>query len=35
MKFRANNNWDFNFGDTGADTQKLEVLILVLLQVLI
>jgi hypothetical protein len=19
MKFRANNNWDFNFGDTGAD----------------
>jgi hypothetical protein len=22
MKFRANNNWDFNFGDTGADTQE-------------
>jgi hypothetical protein len=19
VKFRANNNWDFNFGDTGAD----------------
>jgi hypothetical protein len=35
MKFRANNNWDFNFGDTGADgTLEAEVLILVLLQVL-